>query len=310
MMKLGFLFSGQGSQAVGMGKSFYDSSPAVREMFDRAEEALGIPIKKYMFDGPEEMLTRTDVTQPSICLVSLAALSLATSRGISAVAACGHSLGEYAALVSAGVVDPLAAVRVVARRGRAMQDAADRERGKMAAVVGLSIESVHAALNGVPGVQVAAHNAPDQVVLSGEAAAVDAAVEKMKPAGAKNSVVLKTSGAWHSHLMESAKAPLKEAIESVRRAAPRIPVVANATAEPFPLSDPAAVTELLVRQLTSPIRFVECLQKMRSMGVDAFVELGPGKVLRGLVKKFDRGIAAYSIEDMASLEETAKAVAA
>ncbi|OGH56872.1 MAG: [acyl-carrier-protein] S-malonyltransferase [Candidatus Lindowbacteria bacterium RIFCSPLOWO2_12_FULL_62_27] len=309
-MKIGFLFSGQGSQAVGMGKAFYDAMPAVRELFDAAETALSMPIKKFLFEGPEETLTRTDITQPAIALVSLAALRVARDRGIEAHAACGHSLGEYAALVSAGVMEELDALRVVARRGQAMQAAADAAPGIMAAVVGLSLDQVQAALEGIAGVQVAAQNAPDQIVLSGETAAVEAAVEKMKSAGAKNAVPLKTSGAWHSHLMEPATGPLEAALSSVRLRSPSFPVVANATAEPFPFEDEASARDLLARQLTSPIRFVDCLLTMRALGVDAFVELGPGKVLRGLVKKLDRTIPAFNVEDPASLDETIKAVSA
>src|SRR3989338_1301114 len=171
-MKIGFLFSGQGSQAVGMGKAFYDAMPAVRELFDAAETALSMPIKKFLFEGPEETLTRTDITQPAIALVSLAALRVARDRGIEAHAACGHSLGEYAALVSAGVMEELDALRVVARRGQAMQAAADAAPGIMAAVVGLSLDQVQAALGGIAGLQVAGPNPPDQIVPSGETAAV------------------------------------------------------------------------------------------------------------------------------------------
>jgi len=207
-------------------------------------------------------------------------------------------------------MEELDALRVVARRGQAMQAAADAAPGIMAAVVGLSLDQVQAALEGIAGVQVAAQNAPDQIVLSGETAAVEAAVEKMKSAGAKNAVPLKTSGAWHSHLMEPATGPLEAALSSVRLRSPSFPVVANATAEPFPFEDEASARDLLARQLTSPIRFVDCLLTMRALGVDAFVELGPGKVLRGLVKKLDRTIPAFNVEDPASLDETIKAVSA
>lgn len=293
---------------MGMGKSFYESSPEVHELFDQAESILSIPIKTYLFEGPEETLTRTDVTQPAIALVSLAALRLARARGLEPAAVCGHSLGEYAALVSAGAMSESDALRVVACRGQAMQSAAARSPGKMAAIVGLSMDAVRNVIEGLTGVQVAAQNAPDQIVLSGESGPVDAAVEKAKSAGAKNAVVLKTSGAWHSHLMESAKSDLRAVLEKSAWSAPRVPVIANATADIFPASDAGSSRDLLVRQLTSPIRFVECLQKMRSLGVEAFVELGPGKVLRGLVKKLDRSIPAYNIEDMASLEETVKIV--
>lgn len=308
-MKIGFLFSGQGSQSVGMGKHFYESSAEVRDLFDRAEAELSMPLKKYVFEGPEETLTRTDVTQPAICLVSLAALRMAKSRGLSAVAACGHSLGEYAALTAAGAIGEFDALRVTAERGKAMQEAANAAPGKMAAVVGLGMKSVEGTLRGLKGVQIAAQNAPDQIVLSGESIAVDKAVEKMKTAGAKNAVVLKTSGAWHSHLMAGAQGALRSALQSVEMKPAQIPVIANATADVFP-SDPPTSRELLVRQLTSPIRFVECLEKMRALGVEAFIELGPGKVLRGLVKKLDRSILACHIEDMPSLEETLKAVTA
>ena len=199
---------------------------------------------------------------------------------------------------------------MTAKRGAAMQDAANAKPGKMAAVVGLGMDAVRQALAGIRGVQIAAQNAPDQIVLSGESDAVDAAVERVRSAGSKNAVVLKTSGAWHSHLMESAKPELRAALEGSAIQSPSIPVISNATAGPFPSADPSALRDLLVMQLTSPIRFVECLHRMKSLGVDAFVELGPGKVLRGLVKKFDRGAVSCNIEDPASLDETLKTISA
>lgn len=308
-MKIGFLFSGQGSQYVGMGKSFHDASASVRELFERAEENLSMPLRKYMFEGPEETLTRTDITQPAVCAVSLAALRLIREANVAGVAAsCGHSLGEYAALVSAGALDEMAALSVIRQRGMAMQAAADAAPGKMAAVVGLGMDAARQSIAAIAGVQIAAQNAPDQIVLSGESAAVDAAVDRVKTAGAKNAVVLKTSGAWHSHLMEAAKPALRAALENAQTNPLRLPVISNATADAFPAGDPPALRDLLVMQLTSPIRFVECLQKMRAMGVTIYVELGPGKVLRGLVKKLDRSLAVHHVEDMPSLEEFLKAI--
>ncbi|MDH4069740.1 MAG: ACP S-malonyltransferase [Ignavibacteria bacterium] len=278
------MFPGQGSQYVGMGKDWYEGNPRARALFDSADEILGFPLTRICFEGPEDLLRQTQNTQPAIFLH--AAVVAAMVPVSEAKAAAGHSLGEYTALVVAGALSFEDGLRLVRLRGELMQKAGESKPGTMAAVIGLAGEDVSdlcrkAADEGI--VQPANFNSPGQVVVSGEVGAVRKVIELARAAGAKMAKELVVSGAFHSPLMEGASEGLKEALDTVTLNDARIPVYANVTGEPARRS--SEIRELLHRQLTSPVRWEQTIKNMVRDGMKDFTEIGPGKVLQGLVKR-------------------------
>ncbi|HEY7684033.1 MAG TPA: ACP S-malonyltransferase [Gemmatimonadales bacterium] len=280
---------GQGAQRVGMGKDLAERYPAARETFERIDAALGIPLSRIMWAGPESELTLTHNAQPAILAHSMAVWAVIGDRlrpGLRATA--GHSLGEYSAYVTAGALSPEEAARLVRRRGELMFEAGKRRPGAMAAVLGLATDQVEAACReATTGAEVAVAaniNAPDQTVLSGDPAAVERAGTACKAKGAKRVIPLKVSGAFHSPLMEPAQAGLRAELAAASFSDPAIPVVANATAEPVRDADEAK--RLLVEQLTAPVRWVGCMQRTAALAPGAtYCEIGPGSVLTGLLKR-------------------------
>ena len=284
-----FLFPGQGSQYVGMGQDLYGADPAVRDLFDEAETLLEFPLKQICFEGPEEVLKQTRYTQPAIFVHSLAIDLLLRRQGVAPDAAAGHSLGEYSALVSAGAIAFADGVRLVKIRGELMQRAGDLRPGTMAAILGLSpeqIESVCAAAAGEETVQPANFNCPGQIVISGSVPAVHRAMELAKESGAKIVKELVVSGAFHSPLMGEALHGLKEALATVDVRPAAVPVYSNVKAQP--VTSPEEIRALLQQQLMAPVRWEEILRNMIAAGHDDFYEVGPGRVLQGLLKRTDR----------------------
>ncbi|MCX7761700.1 MAG: ACP S-malonyltransferase [Candidatus Kryptonium sp.] len=283
-MKIAFVFPGQASQYVGMGKDLYENSSIAKEIFDKAEEILGFELKRICFEGPEEDLKQTKVTQPAIFVHSYIVSTLLGEK-IKADMAAGHSLGEYSALVYAGVLSFEDALKIVKLRGELMQRAGEKNPGTMAAIIGLDEEKVKQVCEEVKDgiVQPANFNTPEQIVISGEVNAVKKAMQLAKEAGAKIVKELVVSGAFHSPLMESAKDELKNALDEVKFNKPSIPVYFNVTAKPtFDLNE---IKDLLYRQITSPVLWTQIVMNMVSDGAVKFYEIGPGKVLQGLIKK-------------------------
>ncbi len=280
-----YVFPGQGAQFVGMGKDLYDNNAEARELFERANDILGFRITDLMFAGTDEDLRQTKVTQPAIFLHSvILAKSLGADFRPDMVA--GHSLGEFSALVAAGALDFEDGLRLVAARAGAMQKACELTDSTMAAVLALPDEKVEEICAGIDGVVVCAnYNCPGQLVISGETAAVNAACEALKAAGAKRALILKVGGAFHSPCMEPARAELARAIEATDIHRPVCPVFQNVDA--LPHSDPAEIKANLVAQLTAPVRWTQTVRNMIADGASEFIELGPGKVLQGLVAKID-----------------------
>jgi [acyl-carrier-protein] S-malonyltransferase len=285
--KIAFLFPGQGSQAVGMGRELAEAFPEANEVFERADAALDRPISKLCFAGPAEELVRTANQQPALYTVSMAALAVLRARGVEPAAAAGHSLGEYGALACAGVFDWETGLRLVALRGKSMQAAGEARPGAMAAVMA-TLDKVRAACEAVGGGRVAAvnFNAPEQNIISGEAEAVDRAIANLKEAGVRRIVKLPVSSAFHSPLMQAAVAPMAEALGEASLSAPSIPVVANVTADLY--GSVADVPRLLGEQIVAPVRWVESMERLGALGIDTFVEVGSGKVLAGLAKRINR----------------------
>ncbi len=278
-----YVFPGQGAQYVGMGKDLYESNKEAHDLFERANEILGFRITDLMFAGTDEDLRQTKVTQPAIFLHSvILAKSLGADFRPDMVA--GHSLGEFSALVAAGALSFDDGLRLVAARANAMQKACELTESTMAAIIALPDEKVEEVCEGIDGVVVCAnYNCPGQIVISGETPAIDAACEQLKAAGAKRALKLKVGGAFHSPCMEPARAELAKAIEAVEVHAPVCPVFQNVDA--LPHTDPIEIKANLVAQLTSPVRWTQTVRNMVADGATEFVELGPGKVLQGLVSK-------------------------
>ena len=288
-MKKAYVFPGQGAQFVGMGKDLYDNNEEAKAMFEKANEILGFRITDLMFNGTEEDLKQTKVTQPAIFLHSVI---LAKSLGddFQPAMVAGHSLGEFSALVAAGALSFEEGLKLVAKRAQAMQKACEARPSTMAAVIALPDEKVEEICAEVDDIVAPAnYNCPGQLVISGTIEGIDKACEKLLAAGAKRALKLKVGGAFHSPLMQPAQEELAEAIESAEFKEPICPVYQNVDAKPH--TDPKEIKENLIKQLTAPVRWTQDVEAMIADGAEEFIELGPGSVLQGLVKKINRGVA-------------------
>ena len=292
-----FVFPGQGSQFVGMGKDLYENHTLAKELFDKADSFLGFKITDIMFAGTDEQLKQTNVTQPAVFLHSvISALCLGDAFKPDMVA--GHSLGEFSALVASGALSFEDGLKLVAARANAMQKACEKNPGTMAAIIALPDETVEHVCEEVSKegkvVVAANYNCPGQLVISGEKDAINEACEKLKAAGAKRALPLMVGGAFHSPLMQPAKDELQEAIEKTNFSTPSCPVYQNVDAKPH--TDPSEIKANLIAQLTSPVRWTKSVQNMIADGADDFTECGPGRALRGMIGRIDRSVNAHGIE--------------
>ncbi len=310
-MNVAFVFPGQGSQSVGMGRALFDAFPEARRVFEEIDEALGESLSKLCFDGPEDRLRLTANAQPALLAVSAAAHAVFASRAPKATFYAGHSLGEYSALVAANAMGLADAARAVRARGTFMQEAVPEGVGAMAAVLGLPPERVREACAAASQGEVVApanYNSPEQTVISGAKDAVARASEEAKRLGAKRVLPLPVSAPFHCALMAPVQARLAPVLAALTFQDPRGPVVANVTAEPN--SDARRIASLLVEQVTAPVRWVESVQKLRALGVTDIVELGAGTVLAGLCRRIDSTLKSRSARDAASLETALRELAA
>ena len=301
---IGLLFPGQGSQYVGMAKDLYDARSEVKELYTTAERILGFDLAKICFEGPAEVLVQTRYTQPAIFTQSVALWILVKDHDVKPAYTAGHSLGEYSALVAAGALSFEDGLWAVKNRSQLMQEACDQNRGTMAAFIGLSKEQVwsicHEASNyGI--IQPANFNGPDQIAISGEVKAVERGIKLALEMGAKRVIPLDVAGAYHSELMRPAQEKYKSIIEGIEVKIPSIPVVANVNAEP--VSDPAQIKKLLVDQITMPVLWHQSTERMYREGVRGFVEIGPGKVLQGLLKRSFKDIRGFGIDRFADIHK-------
>src|ERR1700683_2410193 len=302
MSKVAFLFPGQASQYPGMGREFSEKFPTARAVFDEADDALRFPISKMCFEGTEEDLKQTANTQPCILAVSVAVFRVLSERGFVPQFVAGHSLGEYSALVAAGALRFADAMRLVRMRGAVMQEAVPAGEGAMAAILGLSPAQVSdickRAADG-PVCSAANLNSPEQTVISGNATAIKRAVELASQNGAKRAVVLPVSAPFHCALMQPAQARMEPELRKTNFADLRVPVVTNVDAEAT--SSGTEARDALIRQITSPVRWEDSIRELIEQGVTAFVEVGPGRVLSGLLRQIDRSVHSFNVEDGASL---------
>lgn len=303
MGKIAFVFPGQGAQKVGMGKEFYDNFPVAKEIFDKASEAVGLDLKALCFEENKD-IDITEFTQVALLTTSVATMEALRERGIRPDVAAGLSLGEYCALVAADSMSYIDAAKAVRKRGIFMQEEVPAGVGGMAAIMGLDAGAIEAALDGMDEVQVANYNCPGQIVISGKKEAVEAGAEKCKEAGAKRAVMLNVSGPFHSDLLRGAGTKLEPVLNEIEFRKPEFPYVANVTARY--VTEAAEIKPLLVKQVSSSVRWQQSVETMAADGVDTFIEIGPGRTLAGFNKKIGKAIGkdltTYSIGTVADME--------
>lgn len=304
MSKIAFVFPGQGAQAVGMGKDVYDALPNSRAVFEKGDEVLGFPLSKLIFEGPDSELKQTVNTQPALLTASVAYLEALREQGLKPDYVAGHSLGEYSALVAAGVLSYEDAVTLVRLRGRFMEEAVPGGQGAMAAVLGAEREALAVLCQNVSEesgvVELANVNCPGQIVVSGSQEGVNGVVQRVKEAGGKRAIPLEVSGPFHSSMMRAAADRLAEELKKVTFNAPNVPVIVNVTASP--VTDPEEIRELLVRQVYSPVLWQDSIEWLIADGVDTFVEIGSGSVLAGLIRKIDKTVKVININTLESVQ--------
>lgn len=296
-MKIGFIFAGQGAQYVGMGKEFYDHFPEAKAVYDQAQ--IDIDVKNVCFEGPEDILNETSYAQPCILTTSLAIAKVVEAHGIKPDYVAGLSLGEYSALAYANAMSISDAIKIVRARGQIMSEALPAGTTSMAAVLAMEAKKIQEVIEEIDGVTIANYNCPGQIVITGTKEAVEIATHKLSEAGAKRVIPLKVSGAFHSPLLEDASLKLKEELGKYEIRKPNIPVIYNVTGQ----EDEGNLIDILTKQIKSSVYFYQSLQYMIAKGVEAIVEIGPGKALSAFVKKTDRNIPVYSVDSIESLNK-------
>lgn len=304
MGKIAFVFPGQGSQVVGMARDVYEAVPAARQLFEKADERLGFSLQSLVFEGPESELKQTSNTQPALLTASVALYEAFKASGVAPDYVAGHSLGEYSALVAAGVLDFEDAVALVRARGIFMEEAVPGGQGAMAAVLGADRDKLAALCQEIStfagSVELANVNCPGQIVVSGTTAGVAAVAERVKEAGGKRAIMLEVSGPFHSSMMKEAAQKLAQELAQVSFSEAKYPVIANVTAEP--VTDGQRIQGLLVEQVYSPVLWEDSVNWLISQGVDTFVEFGPGSVLTGLIKKIDKTVRLLNVNSLEALQ--------
>lgn len=300
MSKTAFLFPGQGVQKCGMGKDFYENSSQVAKLFEKASEALGLDMKALCFEE-NARLDQTEYTQAALVTTYLAMCRELESRGVKPDITAGLSLGEYAAIAVAGAMSDLDAIRLVRKRGMLMQNTVPAGEGAMCAILALDEKKIEEVLNEIPDVTIANYNCPGQIVITGKTAAVEMAAARLKEAGARRTLMLNVSGPFHSPMLEPAGAALRQELEQVTFQKLQIPYVTNVNA--CEITDASEIPELLVRQMYSPVRWMQSMEYMLKNGVDTFVEIGPGKTLEGFLKKINRNVQVHHVSCWEDLEQ-------